>query len=310
MNQTPSKSSNPGLSGVKLYTIALALIILWGSAFTIISVGVTLMPPIWLVALRCIVAAVFVTLYAYFRGHRLPKLTDTRWRWFFCLAITGIVIPFYFTAKGQETVSGGLSSILVGAMPLITIILAHFFANEPMTWRKAIGFLVGFGGIILLFLPNEFSFSLISNWRAQSLLLLAALFYAITTVGTKRAPETPASLGAAMMTSSGALTALILALFSGLPDVPITAQGWTLVLALGIGSTAIGTILCLYVINEAGPTVLARINYFPPVAAVFFGTMLLEEEFTLKIAAAFLIILTGVIISRTGKSDLADAEKN
>lgn len=304
------KSPPTPLSALKLYVIGFALIVLWGSAFTMISVGVTLMPAIWLVALRCIFAAICVSLYAYLRGHRFPSLRDERWLWYFSLAMTGIVLPFFCTAVGQKTVSGGLSAILVGAMPLITIILAHFFANEPLSWRKGLGFLIGFGGIILLFLPSDFGFSLITNWRAQSLLLLAAMFYAITTVAAKHAPETAPSLGAAMMTLSGAIASLVWALFTGLPETPIPLEGWILVIALAVGSTAVGTILYLYVVNEAGPTVMARINYFPPVAAVFFGTLILDEPFTIRIAAAFFIILAGVIISRSETTGSADVEKS
>ena len=51
-------------------------------------------------------------------------------------------------------------------------------------------------------------------------------------------------------------------------------------------------------IEVKGPTIMATINYFVPVASVIFGVWLLDEKITLQIIIAFFTIVTGVIISR------------
>lgn len=308
MTEITPDASTPSLAPARLIIISIFLIIVWGTAFNMISVAVQYIAPIWLVAFRCMLACVLITAYVLHKGYRFPPLRDVRWRWYFFLAMSGIVVPFFLTAKGQQSVDSGVSAILVGAMPLITIILAHFYAHEPLSWRKILGFAIGFGGIILLFMPQNLSLELIANWRAQSLLLLAAFCYAVTTVVAKRAPETASSLGAAMMIFCAAIASLTWALSTGLPENTIPLTGWIMVVGLATGSTAVGTILYLYVIDVAGPTVLARINYFPPVAAVAFGTFFLKEDFTVKMAAAFAVIVLGVIISRSGKRAPAIAE--
>lgn len=293
--------SPTGMRRGKLYLYGLILIVVWGTAFNMITVGVRYISPIWLVAFRCCFAAVLLAAYTILRGHKFPPLRDSRWLWYFGLAMTGIVVPFFFTATGQQTIDSGIAAILVGAMPLITIVLAHFFADERMTLRKTFGFFIGFCGIVILFMPKNFSLGLIADWRAQTLFLLAAFCYAVTTVAAKRAPETPASLGAAIMAVCAAVSSLIWAMTTGMPDVAsVPVMGWLMVAGLAIGSTAVGTILYLQVITEAGPTALARINYFPPVAAVIFGSLFLKEAFTLKMAAAFVVIIIGVLISRSG----------
>ena len=64
----------------------------------------------------------------------------------------------------------------------------------------------------------------------------------------------------------------------------------------------------LYVINVAGTSVMASINYFVPVASVIFGVWLLNEPLTWRIFAAFGIIVLGVMISRMGPKKLPAPE--
>lgn len=291
------------MSRTMLYLLALILVLIWGTAYTMVSVGVRYISPIWLVAYRSILGALLVTAYAYWRGHRFPPFKDGRWLWYFGLGLSGVVLPFFLLSVAQQTVDSGIAAIIVGAMPLITIILAHFYAHEPLTWQKTFGFLLGFIGIIVLFLPDNFNLSLVSDWFAQLLVIGAAFFYAVTTVAAKRAPDTSASLGAAMMLVSAAAASTIGALFTGIPNQVPESMGVLMAIGLGVGSTALGTILYLYIIQETGPTMLARINYFPPIASVIAGVWLLNEVFTWRIALAMIIILAGVIISRRGSGE-------
>ncbi|WP_083898989.1 DMT family transporter [Robiginitomaculum antarcticum] len=277
---------------------ALALIVIWGTAYTMVSVGVDYIPPIWLVSLRCVLGAFLVTVFCYARGYRLPKLTDKRWAVYFGLGITGMVAPFWLLSIGQISVDSGIAAIIVGAMPILTIVLAHFFAHEPLTWRKFTGFVIGFFGIVILFLPEDFSLALISDWKAQALILGAAFFYAVTTVAAKRAPDTSAVVGATIMLISAAITSTAMALYSGIPETMPPAIGWWMAVGLGVGSTAIGTILYLWVVEKSGPSAMAKINYFPPLISVLAGVWLLSEEFTYRAIIALVVILVGVALSR------------
>jgi len=279
-------------------TYAIFLILIWGSAFTMVDVAVISLSPIWLVASRITLAAILITAYIYLKGLRLPKLSDPRWRWYAVIGTTGMVIPFFLIGEGQKTIDSGISAILIGAMPLITIILAHFFTEERMTPTKFIGFVIGFCGLIVLFLPQDFSLSLVSDWKAQSLILIAAFCYGLTTVTAKRAPQTHSEIGAAMMLICGAVIALVWALVEGIPATPPDPIAYWMVLGLAVGSTGIATIIYLHMIDVKGPTTLAAINYFVPVASVLFGVWLLNETITFQVIIAFITIIIGVMISR------------
>ena len=284
-----------------LLTLSLVLILIWGSAYTMVGVGVDYITPIWLVAYRLVLGAILVTIYAYVKGQKLPKLTDERWRWYFVLGMTGSVIPFFLLSTGQLNVDSGITAIIVGVMPLMTIVLAHFFANEILNATKLLGFVVGFLGIVVLFLPDNLSLELVSNWQAQLLIVIAAFCYAITTVLAKRAPETSSSIGAAMMLICAAPVAVIAGVMIGVPTQMPPMIGIWMAIGLGVGSTAIATILYLYVIQETGPSTMAKINYFVPLASVIFGVWLLGEDFTWRMIISFAVIVLGVMISRRGE---------
>ena len=286
---------------VFLLCVALFLILIWGSAFTLVGAAVRTLSPEWLVGYRMIIGAAFVLTYSWLIGHRLPPLRDVRWIWYAAIAVTGASLPFLLLAIGQKSVDSGLTAILVGTMPLMTILLAHVFTTEKLTRIKLFGFLLGFLGIIILFLPKDLSFSLVSDWKAQLIILLAAFSYAATTIIASRSPETPSPVAASMMLMIGAVLSTIWALISvGPPPIPEKVALYSAI-GLGFGSTGIATITYLWVIDVAGPSVMARINYFIPVCSVILGVIYLQEALDWRIFVALFVIFVGVIISNMGK---------
>lgn len=289
------------LSKSALLALSAVLIVVWGSAFNFVGVGVDHISPYWLTAWRLVVAGIFLTVYTYVAGDRLPALTDIRWLWYSGLGMTGAIIPFFLVAKGQLTVDSGLSAVIIGAMPLLTIMLAHIFTDEKLTLPKIVGFVIGFLGVAVLFMPDEFGLGLTSNWLGQLTILGAAFCYALTTVAAKRAPKTPPTSGSAIMMIAAAIAGVIAALIYDPGGHVPNATALTMILLLGFGSTGFATILYLIYIDRAGPSAMARLNYFPPVVSVIFGVWFLSEPFTWKLVVAFIVIIIGVMVSRIGQ---------
>lgn len=298
-----TSNSNLTYSGskLKLYAYCTLIIVVWGTAYTMIGFAVDSISPAWIAASRTVTAALFLIIYVFLRGRRFPPLRDPAWRWYTALGFFGIAGPFYLIARGQVHVDSGLAGILAGFMPLITIALAHFLVKgEQLNLRKSLGFLMGFVGLIILFLPDTNSLELVSNWRSQALIVLAATCYAIATIIAKKAPEVPASVGAAMMVIMGALFCLILALMTGLPSTLPPVSAMLAILGLALGSTCIANILFLRLIQETGPSFVARINYLVPLCSVGAGIIFLGEGFQIRTAIALVVIIAGLIIAGSG----------
>ena len=285
-----------------LLFMAFLMVIVWGSAFTLVSIGVKYISPLWLVTYRLIIGAIIVIIYVKFKGLNLPNIRDKRWIWYFAMGLIGMVIPFFLLSTGQVIIDSGLTAIMVGTMPLMTVILAHFFTNEKLSITKIIGFIFGFIGIVILFLPSDFSIEITENWFSQLIIIIAAFCYAVTTVIAKRAPDTPATIGACMMLICAATACLFVALLTGFPSSIPPLLGILTAFGLGVGSTAFASILLLYIIDQTGPSTVAKINYFVPLASVIFGVIILDEILSIRIFIAFVIILIGMFISQIKKS--------
>lgn len=292
--------AKPPLSTSVLLGASLFLVLAWGSAFTLIGVAVKSISPEWLVAYRMTFGAGLVFAFSYMRGFRLPALTDRHWLWYIAMGLTGASLPFVLVAIGQKTVDSGLTAILIGTMPLITVVLAHIFTEEKLNRWKTLGFVMGFLGIVILFLPKDVSLTLVADWKAQLLILGAAFCYATTTIIAARAPETPSPVGATMMLIAGAVMSAGWAIgTAGPPPVPnLTVV--ICILILGIGSTGIATVTYLWIIDQAGPSVVAKINYFVPVCSVILGVTFLSEPLDWRIFVSLGIIIAGVIVARQG----------
>ena len=277
-----------------------AIIIIWGTAYTLIGYIVDTISPAWLVAVRTVIAAFVLVAYTLWRGHKFPPLSDPRWKWYTLMGFIGMALPFYFTASGQKVIDSGLTSILAGIMPLFTIVLAHFFIDgERLNWRKSLGFLIGFAGLIYLFVPIPFELTLIQEWRAQGLILLTAFCYAVLTIIAKRAPDTPASLGAAMMLIAAASASLLFALGTGLPETIPPNSALIALVVLAVGATGIAQILYLRLVQISGPSLIARLVYLVPVCSIIAGILFLGEEFSWRTVIAMVIISIGMVIAKS-----------
>jgi len=287
------------------FFIAGALLI-WGTEYTLVgTIDAAVVSEAWQVTIRMMFAALFMVIFVLFRGHKLPGLTDKSWLFYTTMGFIGMTIPYYLIAKGYNAgIDSGLLAILIGATPLFTVVLAHFFVrSEPLTPLKSLGFFVGFIGVCVLFLPQDLSWSLVENWQAQALVVLAALGYATTSILGKRAPTKPASVGAAIMLLGGAVSAIVCALVFAGPEMPRTIPPVKILLALAaltIGATFLGNLLYLRLLQISGPSLIAKISYMVPVVALISGMVFLDESFQTRYAVALMIIVAGLIIAQFG----------
>lgn len=287
--------------GIAEWVLLLALAAMWGSAFMFIKLGIATVPPATLVASRLALGALLLYAVMRLRGLALPPL-GRRWIAFAVLAIVGNSAPFYLISWGQQFIDSALAGILMAVMPLTTLLLAHFFvAGERLTANRALGFSVGFSGILVLMGPAVLSGlgGSLLEVTAQATVLAGALCYAANSVMARR-------LVAAdfLVVSTGVL---IVASLVTTPLALVFDRPWTLapsvsstaaIVWLGIGPTALATLLYFRLIAAAGPTFMALVNYLSPLVALLAGVLLLGEKPGVTAFAGLGLILLGIALSR------------
>jgi drug/metabolite transporter (DMT)-like permease len=285
------------------WLLLFALVAMWGSAFMFTGIAVRGFTPTALVTIRLVIAAVLLTGLVLVRGQRFPH---TRRFWLFSLAISlaGNCVPFWLISFGQQRIDSGLAGILMGIMPLTTMVLAHFLVRgERLNRTKAVGFVVGFVGLVALIGPAA-----LLELRGQGTELLyqlavlgGAICYAINTIVARhRPPADPLVAAAGVMLAGCALMLPIggapasTQLFAA-PPIPFAAM-----LALSIVATAIATVVFLQLVAIAGPSFTSFINYLIPVWALLMGVIFLGEEPGIRVVVALALILAGIALAEVG----------
>jgi drug/metabolite transporter (DMT)-like permease len=287
--------------GVTHWVLLLALTAMWGSAFMFVKLGLATVPPATLVASRLALGALLLYIVMRLRGLALPPL-GRRWIPFTVLAIAGNSAPFYLISWGQQFIDSALAGILMAVMPLTTLLLAHFFvAGERLTANRALGFSVGFSGILVLMGPAVLSGlgGSLLEMTAQATVLAGALCYAANSVMARRLVATDFLVASTSV--------LIVATIVTVPLALVLDRPWTLapsvsstaaIVWLGIGPTALATLLYFRLIAAAGPTFMSLVNYLSPLVAVLAGVLLLGEKPGVTAFAGLGLILLGIALAR------------
>jgi drug/metabolite transporter (DMT)-like permease len=293
------------------WLLLLALVAMWGSAFTLTGIAVRAFDPETLVALRLGMAAVLLTLLVLLRGHRFPG-GGRFWLFGLAISIAGNCVPFWLISFGQKEIDSGLAGILMGIMPLTTMVLAHFFVHgERLNGIKAAGFLLGFIGLVVLIGPTA-----LLEFRGHGSKLLhelavlgGAICYAVNAIIARHRPEADPLVAAAGVMLMGSLIMLPVgapgaaAQLASAPVAPLAA-----LIALGIVATAIATVVFLTLVSVAGPSFTSFINYLIPVWALVMGVLFLGEEPTPSSILALALILGGIALSEVGSRRMIAAE--
>jgi drug/metabolite transporter (DMT)-like permease len=283
---------------IRDWTLLAALVAMWGSAFMFIKLGVATVPPATLVASRLVLGAALLYAVMRMRGIALPP-PGSRWLPFAVLAIVGNSVPFYLISWGQQFIDSALAGILMAVMPLTTLLLAHFFvAGERLTANRLLGFSVGFAGIVVLMGPAALA-GLGINVTAQAAVLAGALCYAANSIMSRRLIATDFLVASTAVLIVASLMIVPLALLIDRPWALAPSLGSAAAIVwLGVGPTALATLLYFRLIAAAGPTFMSLVNYLSPMVALVVGITMLGEQPGTTAVAGLGMILLGIALSR------------
>jgi len=293
--------------GAAEWGLLLTLVALWGSSFMLVRVSLDAFTPVAVTAGRLLIGAGVLLLVLLATRRRLPREARA-WVFFTVMAVIGNALPFFLIAWGQASIPSGLTGILMAVMPLVVLVLAHFFvAGERLSARRLAGFALGFVGVVVLTGPEALA-ALVgreASLLSQLAVLGAAVCYGCAVIVARRGPVlNPVVTAAAVLSIAGILVGLGLlagAAGSGAASAlhaPVGLAPGLALAALGALSTGLATVVYFSLVARAGPTFLSLINYLIPVWAVVLGALVLHERLPARAFAALGLILAGVVIAR------------
>ncbi len=286
------------------------LALLWGGSFTLIDIVVESVPPATLVATRLAIAALALWFFVRGRGTSVADVWRAQPGLMVLLGLTGNALPFVLISWGQTRIDSGVAAILIGAVPLFTMVLAHWFsAGEPLRARVAAGVGLGFVGLCILVAPDMVG-AVTGALAAKVAVIGGALSYACNLVLARRI-TVPAAPAACALTLASVVMIVPVSL---LVDAPWTLSpdlgAITGLIALGVLSTALATIVFLHLVATAGATATSLVNYLIPVTGVVLGVVFLGERPSHNDIIALVLIIAGIaLVSRAPRSTLSKSQR-
>lgn len=278
---------------IPFYPALILLAALWGGSFLFMRIAAPVLGPVWLIALRVLIAGL-VMLPLVIQRRQLGSLREN-WRLLLWVGAMSAALPFTLLAYASLDLTAGMTSILNATVPIFAALIGYTVYGEALDARRVAGVLLGFVGVVALVgLPQGAGASPLLPVVAG---LTAAVFYVFAANFAKRRLS---HIPAVVFVTGSQLGAAVV-LLPLLPLFPPTqapgAMVVAAVLALAVLSTSLAFLIYFQLIREVGPTRTLTVTYLIPVFAIAWGALLLDEVLTLGMLLGGASILAGVALA-------------
>lgn len=276
------------------------IMFLWALCFPLISVGLTMAPPLTLAALRSFVAGTGLLLPAIILRRPWPR----GWRtWLTLLGIgaslTAMGFGGMFLAGGQ--VSPGLATVLANVQPLLAAVLAFIVLGERLGPRQRTGLFLGFAGILLVAAPGLGQGNANSSPLGVTYIVFGAVGVAVGNVLLKRLTgKVDLLMAIGWQLVLGGVPLILLAQLWETPQQVTWSFPFVVVLvALSLIGTAVPFVLWFSLLHRSELNRANTYTFLTPVFALIIGALFFSESLSLVEAGGITLILAGVFwISR------------
>jgi len=277
--------------------------LLWAGAYALTrgaAYGDSGLPPGIIVPGRLVIGAIVLNIVMFASGRRYPPLSDVkRWSVIAGMGFLGMAGPFFLITIAQKTVDSSLAALYVAAVPIFVVLGANFmFKDEQLTPRVGLGIGVGFLGVVALFGPEAYSNFGSASTIAQAYLLIGAILYAGSTLLARAAPKIESLVFASGFVTLGALMSLPMLATVDFQSITFTPKPVLSIIGLGIGPSALASIIYMMIIQRAGATFLALTGYVVPILSAIIGYVIFREVQSWNALLAFALILGGVWLAQ------------
>lgn len=293
--------------------LALICCALWGSAFPCVKIGYDLFcietvgSQILFAGYRFFLAGVFTWILGCIFEKRILTMNKSSVPYVCGQGLLQTTMQYFFFYIGLANTTGAKGSVINASNAFISIIAASILIkSEKMTWRKAIGCMVGFMGVILVNLaPGGWGEGF--RLTGEGFVFICAVCYGTSSVTLKLIShrESPMTLTAYQLLFGGGVLAVI-GLIAGGEVSGFTVQSTVLLVYLALLTTVsfcIWTTLLKY--NPVGKVAIFAFSI--PVFGVALSALLLGEQIaSVKTLAALVFVSIGIIIVNREKPVLAN----
>ena len=292
---------------MKIWLALGAVYVIWGSTYLAIRFAVETIPPFLMVATRFLVAGAILYAFRRLRGDAPPLRAE--WK---AAAVVGILLLVGVNGVvvwAEQYIPSGITALIVGTAPVFMVLIDTLRpGGQRPGFKRALGILIGFLGIVILINPSGMAQSP-ERWVMIGLgaLFLATFFWALGSLYSRsaRLPGSPLlGTGMEMLVGGGCL--LVIATLTGewsrLDFASISARSLYGLLYLIVFGALIGFVAYTWLLRAAPTPLVSTYAYVNPLIAVLLGSWLAGETLNLRILLAALVIVSSVFLINSGRS--------
>ena len=291
------------LFGKRRYAVlAFAVLVLfWGSAFSVVKVGLEYSPPVIFAGLRTLVGGLAILLVAVVWGGSPHLKRD--WPIFLLLAAFNVVFFFGFQTLAILHLPSGTAAVLEYLQPMLVGLLAWMILGESLSLAKIVGLMLGFSGIVAVSAGSIFG-----NISPAGVAFGAgsAFSWALGTVFFKRYEARISTMWAVALPF--VIGGMVLTLFGfaieSWSEVSPTAALFASLSYVSLVEIALAWLIWFGLIRAGEASRVAVYVFFVPLVSIVVGAIFLGERLTTSLLIGTVLIVTGIYVvnrSPTGK---------
>ncbi len=279
------------------------LVVFWGSAFSVVKIGLEYSPPMLFAGLRTLLGGLAMLLVAMAWGGNPHLKRD--WPVFLLLAAFNVVFFIGFQTSAILYLPSGTAAVLVYLQPILVGLLAWFILGEPLSAAKVLGLVLGFSGIVAV---STGSLSGIISPLGVVFGVGSAFFWALGTVFFKRYEARISTMWAVALpfvVGGGVLTVFGTAVESW-SDVAFSGPLLASLAYVSLVGIAAAWLLWFGLIRAGEASRVAAYVFFVPLVGIVVGAIFLGERLTPSLLVGAALITAGIYLvnrSPAGKNE-------
>lgn len=283
--------------GTRAWILFAAMSLLWGMPYLFIKQAVDSYSPAAVVAGRTLLAALILLPFALRQGALRPAWSKIGWVLLFgAVEMAG---PFFLLGHAEQTLSSGLTGLLVATVPLFAAVIAFTGGDRSvLAPSRSLGLAVGFGGVAVVVAGPGLADGGASLVAAGEVLVVAVLYAIAPFIIARKLRDVPALGTITLALAAVGVVYLPIALLT--QHEPPTLESTLSLAALAVLCTAVAFIVFFALIAEVGPARATLFTYVNPVVAILLGVIVLGEQLTWGLLVGLPLIVVGCWLAATG----------
>lgn len=284
-----------------VYAEIIAVVLMWSHAPVAIKYCLQFVDPWTLVVIRHIPVAIVFAFILGFRSDAATLKTVTRTDWWRLLIVGFFAVTGYHFSlnSGAQYVTAGTMALIVGMVPLFTLLIAAIALRERVTLTRATGIVVAFFGLYICVRYGGAKAIELTHVVGVLITLLAPVFGSCYTVFSRPLARRHGAINATGMTFLFGTLPLLITVNPGMAaQIPTLPLGfWGALMFLSLGCTALAYVLWAHALRRLEATNVAVFIYMIPLLGLVWGWLYLGETLSIWIVLGAVLIVGGVAMA-------------